>query len=72
MPRKNDDSRQITIPYPRPSELKMIEEMDKLQTEISGIKDSLGRIHVKLQSLTIAVQSLQIAVDQLTKSNHSD
>ena len=66
MPRKIDDSRQIIIPY------ELIEAIDKFQTEISGIKDSLGHIHVKLQSLTIAVQSLQIAVDQLTKNNHSD
>ena len=70
MLRKTDDSRQLIIPYPRPSEVKMLEGMDKLQTEISDIKISLGRIHTDLKVLTVAVQTLQIAIEHLSEQNH--
>ena len=66
MPRKNDDSRQMLIHFPRPCE----EKIDKLQSEIAGLKQAVGSIHADLKILTVAVKSLQLAVDQLPKDNH--
>lgn len=70
MPRKTDDSRQLIIPYPRPSEIQMLEGMDKLQTEISDIKQLIGSIHANLKVLTVAIQTLQIAIEHLSEQNH--
>ena len=74
---KYDNSRQPTIPYYRPAEEeiiskeeKLLEGMDKLQTEISDIKQVVGCISADLKNLIVSVNTLQIAVDQLLKDKH--
>lgn len=62
---KKDDSRQLPIVFPRPCD----EKLEKLQTEISGIKHTLDGIAYNLRILTVNVQTLQIAVDRLLKDN---
>lgn len=74
---KYDNSRQPTIPYYRPAEEeiiskeeKLLDSMDKLQTEISDIKQAVGCISTDLKKLTVSVHTLQIAVDRLLKDKH--
>ncbi len=70
MPRKIDDSRQIHITFTSTDGEKVLDGMDKLQTEISGIKQTIGCISADLKKLTVSVQTLQIAVDRLLKDKH--
>ena len=85
MPKKIDDSKQIKIQYeedyatlphraysPNIEKWEFIDRMDKLQTEISGIKDLLESIHSNLQILTVNVHTLRSIVNRLLNDNQQN
>lgn len=69
-----NDEDYATLPHkgfsPNIEKWEFVERMDKLQTEISGIKQAVGCIGADLKKLTVSVHTLQIAVDRLLKDKH--
>lgn len=77
MKKKYDDSRQIKITFTSADGEKVLENTDKLQTEISDIKqvissiyDALKVFNEDLRTLTVAIRDLRIAVDKLPKDKN--